>query len=324
MRIGADTGVKLSAPPASPVAEWRLPESSLLLPDRIEGAGWMRGLAWSFLALGLAFYLLIVQRADSPMLHITGHAKFFVILAACQAVLMSVLRRMANDVRLGAGLKLLKPAAAAEEAIPVRVEIRQNGALTGADEGLAWLHDGTLFFRGITCVFRLNSQDVVPPADWSRAAQKRQGPALRTLPLSAIPGAEVSLKLIDPFEDYGARRRGAQFQRSVRSWLDRRPEAFIESILPPLDLHPALRRDSSAWQEGAATGLALMMIDLGVAATSQLDFVAGSSIAAVEWAKAAAAITLAAWAGRFGWRAWRDAQVRRAVFLQHQLMPPMP
>jgi hypothetical protein len=294
-----------------------------MLPDRIEGAGWMRGLAWAFLALGLTFYLLIVQRSDSAMLHITGHAKFFIILAASQAVLMTVLRRMANDVRLGAGLKLLKPAAAAEDALPVRIEIRQKGTLTGADEGLTWLHDGTLFFRGISCVFRLNSQDVLPPASWSRSALKRQGPTLRTLPLAAIPGAEVSLKLIDPFEDYASRRRGALFQRSVREWLDRRPEAFIESILPPLDLHPALRRESSTWQEGAATGLALMLIDLGVAATSQLDLAAASSTAAVEWCKAAAALGLAFWAGRFGWRAWRDAQVRRTVFLQHQLMPPM-
>jgi uncharacterized membrane protein len=324
VRLNSGSNVKLGAAPGSPVAQWRLPDQPLLNDTSADGVGWMRAMAWSFLALGLAFYLFVVRFTQNPADHLSGHVKVLIVVAACEVVLMAVLRRAAEDVRIGKGLRLLQDAAKAEDALPVRIEIRQKGALTGADEGFVWLKDGTLFFRGIASVWRLNAQDTAPPQEWSRRVNRAQSPTRRVIPLQAAGRPiELTINFIDPYEDYAARRRAEAFSRSLRAWAVNRPEGFVETVLPPLDVHPALRLHSSRRWEGVTTGAALTVINLGLALSAMTGLSPATLSGAVEWLKLLVGLGLAAFTLRFALRQRADQETRRAVFLENQLNPPL-
>jgi hypothetical protein len=260
---------------------------------------WQRALAWFFLFSGFFFLIFVARRYVSPEANLVAQVEALGLMAASQLTLIYLCCRLSDRFEVGPGLKRLGTKVPAEDACPVAVEIRQSGVVTGYDEGYMWVEEGTLFFKGLQTVFRLNAADVPPIASWPKKARPNplNGRPIRAVPFSQGEGlAEVRFRIIDPFEDYHARRRSAKFLRDLTLWASNRPDGSLETLLPPLSVHPALASGRPLKHEGLVTGLVIATMNLAVLLTLKADL-SMQSLASVETilvAVAGSALTVAA------------------------------
>lgn len=248
--------------------------------------------------------------------------KGLVVLAMAQGALVYLLSRISNDVNIGPGLKRVRARIPVEDAVPVAITVVQKGTVTGADEGYMWLDEGTLFYKGLQCVFRLNQQDIKPISEWpsGRVPQPERGRDVRWLVLQAgARDCEVKLSMIDPFEDYAVRRRSARFQTALLDWLHDKPYGALESVLPPLDVHPSLQRSGKGIYEGLISGIALCAVNAGIVLTAGLDLSMSSISSLAGMLQASGGVVLFVVTAGFARQQHKDLSHRRAVFLENEL-----
>lgn len=256
------------------VAGWRLPQSESEVADRSPYETlWLRVYAWFFLVAGLAYYFLIGRDFSSADVLFFSEIEFMSILALSQFALHFLYWRMANKVVLSYSLKRLRTKVPSDSACPLTLEIFQNGVVTGYDEGYIWIEEGTLYYKGLQTVFRINCTDVEPTKKWPRKHRPHldSGRLPRWIYLFGNPDRmQLHIKLIDPFEDYDARRRSALFDKNLAKWLAERPVGSLESKLPPSDLHPSLRSIGKFRYEGLAAGFLLIVVNLVLILTARI------------------------------------------------------
>ncbi|MCW5938898.1 MAG: hypothetical protein KF884_04845 [Fimbriimonadaceae bacterium] len=304
----ADPGV------SQPVADWRVP---FFTTERAVKAAtetiWQRSLAWFFLSSGALFLFFVARKYAHPEANLVAQIEALALMAASQLTLIFLCSRLSDRFDVGPGLKRLGAKVPSEDACPVSIEVKQFGVVTGYDEGYMWIEDGTLFFKGLQTVFRLNAEDVPPLGAWPNKA--RPNP-LKGRDISCVPfltggvSAEVRFRIIDPFEDYHARRRSAKFLRELTLWASNRPSGSLESLLPPLSVHPALTTNRPLRHEGLVTGLLIAALNLVVLTTLKVDL-SMRSLASVETlivAFGGSALTLAAL--QLARRSWSTVVVR--------------
>ncbi len=258
---------------------------------------WLRAFAWFFLFSGVAYYFLVARRFEIPELSLTSHIEVLTMIAVAESCLFLLYTRMSNKIDLGPGLRRLRAKVQNEDAVPVSLDVIQQGVVTGSDEGFFWLEDGTLFFKGLQTVFRLNSEDVPPLKTWPRKwrpSLDKGKPPRNILVVEGERTLRVRLKLIDPFQDYHARRRSATFDRHLIKWLALKPEGSLETLLPPLELHDALRHLSPFRFEGLGAGILMLVLNLVLLFSVKLDFSQGDLLA-VARAFAVAACLILVW-----------------------------
>jgi hypothetical protein len=279
-------------------------------------AAWQRALPWLFLVVGLAYYVLLARGFPLSPDTVFTHVKSLTLIGAMQGALALVYTRLANHIDLGPGLRRLRHKVPSEGACPVRIAVRQEGVVTGLDEGYMWVEDGTLFYKGLQTVFRINREDVPPLGLWPRSF--RPDPArnrpVRRIP---IPDSEGDLWLevtpIDPFEDYHARRRTRRFYRDVYDWLDERPRGSLETLLPPRALHPCLSARGPGRWEGVLSGAALVLTNVTLLATAPR----GSGSASVS--SLVSGLVMVASVGLLGLAVWLLTTQWRTVRLRDRL-----
>lgn len=318
--------------PFRATAEWKPLAAAL---DRQEasfvGANVQRGLAWLFYAIGVAYYFIFARWAETPEALLFTSLKAHLGIAAAQGALLFLYWRLSNHIPIGLSLKHLQAKVPDESAVPVAVRIRQNGTITGYDEGYAWVQDGALFYRGLQMVFRLNVEDVLPMDEWPRRI--RPDPAMNK-PTEVLPvplnGRTMQLRLtmLGTFENHEARRRSMAFQRALYDWLTQRPAPTIEPMLPPTSVHPLLQRTGSTQLEGIAAGLLMGMVGTLLLFTEKLSL----SLATVESLQSlftlAIVSTLTVLSFGLAYSQYRDEANRRAIFIESQLgldgdLPPL-
>lgn len=253
---------------AEPTAEWRLPTDEA---ERIRRSPhenlWQRGLAWLFLVSGFVAFILSTRNITSEIGLAVSLAQAFVLMGISQAVLIYLYRRLSQYVDVGSGFRRLQTKVPEGVDLRVRVDIVRDGCLTGRDEGFMWLDDATWYFTGLQTSFRFNQGDVVPVEAWPRSIKPDPShdtpPTL--LPMKSVHGRlELRVHVINPHVDFAKRKRVRVFYRELYDWLVERPRGGIESLLPPLSLHPSLRRTDLARFEGLAAGLAMVLFSSGV------------------------------------------------------------
>lgn len=292
---------------AEPTAEWHVPadEAEQIRRSPRENL-WQRGLAWLFLVSGFVAFVLTTRNITSQDGYIVSLAQAFVLMGIAQAVLIYLYRRLSQHVDVGSGFRRLQTKVPEEASLPVRVDVVRDGCLTGRDEGYMWLNDGTWYFKGLQTAFRFNQGDVVPVEAWPRSIRpdpaRDKPPTL--LPMKSVHGQlELRVQVIDPHVDFAKRKRVRAFYRELYDWLVERPRGVIESLLPPLSLHPGLRRTDLARYEGLAAGLAMVMIDsavlFGLRRGGMIEAIAGLL-----------ALALLAAGIRLAWLEYRDQSVR--------------
>ena len=298
---------------AEPTAEWHTPaEEAERLGRSPRENLWQRGLGWLFLVSGFVAYVLTTRTITSEVGYAVSLGQAFVLMGISQAVLIYLYRRISQHVDVGSGFRRLQTKVPEDVSLPVRVDVVRDGCLTGRDEGFMWLNDGTWYFKGLQTAFRFNQGDVVPIEAWPKSIRpdpaRDKPPTL--LPMKSVYGRlHLRVHVIDPHMDFAKRKRVKAFYRELYDWLVERPRGAIESLLPPLSLHPSLRRTDLARYEGLAAGLAMVLIDSAVLFGLQPGGRTGAIAAFLAFALLAAGIRLA-------WLEVRDLSVKARLSKQ--------
>lgn len=327
VKLLGPAGVSLGGRPNTPWAPWKIApeEAERMTPSLVEG-WWQRLFAWMFLIAGGVTIFWVSPATPSPAESFMSLLKGFILLGVAQAGLMFILSRQFNDVNMGPGLKRVKAKVPVDDAVPAAINMTQKGTRTGADEGYLWFDDGTLYYKGLQCVFRLNREDILPLDQWPKRDLPRfhQGVDIRKLHLNAGSRSYVlGLQMIDPFEDFGTRRKAHRFQHALADWLADRPQGGIESVLPPLDVHPSLMHEGPGRKEGVVSGVALVLFNLAVAAASRPDQIVNGPDTGKALLHFLASLGLTWFAVRFAWQQYLDLNHRKSVFLENELSAPV-
>ena len=254
---------------AEPTAEWTLPPESERVAPITNESVLQRLLAWLFLISGFGFFLVVRGTVVKEVTYVVSTGEAIVLIAISQGVLYYLYRRMANLIMIERGFARLKSKVPEGADLPVRVEIYREGSLTGMDQGYVWLTEGTWYFKGMQTAFRFNQQDVVPIEAWSRWITPDPGSDKppTCIPMKSLSGRlEIRLHVIDRHEDYAKRKKANAFFREMYDWLKERPRGAIESVLPPLRIHPDLERSGLTKYEGLCAAMAMLIVDTAVMA----------------------------------------------------------
>lgn len=227
----------------------------------------VRTIFWILLGVSAIYVLAFLRRENlSDEVAWILHLKGYLVITLLNAGLLYIYKRILNHIHLGPGLKKLHAKIPDEDAVPVRIRITQNGAITGVDEGFLWILEGTLYYKGRQTVFRLNREDVPPLSLWPR--KERPNLALNRLPESILVPTEnhllkINYTILDSHEDFGTRRKASHFQNQLVDWLTERPVGSLESLLPPTELHPGFLSQFRG-QEPLIAGIVLTSLNLTI------------------------------------------------------------
>lgn len=319
MGVSAPVGLdmELGEAPARPEATWRVPaQIAELVQHSPHETVILRLFAWFFVLCGIGYYFIYARRWETAQVALTSHIQVLGMTAVAQLCLVFLYARLSNKIDLGPGLRRLQTKVPAEDACPVAIDVIQHEVVTGSDEGFAWIEDGTLYFKGLQTVFRLNVSDVPPLSEWPRkyrpSIDKGIPPRHILIPVDDRM-VRLRLQLIDPFEDRGARRRSAMFNRSLVKWLAERPTGSLESLLPPLGLHLALQGNRPFRYEGLIGGICLLAINLFILATARLNWATNDLMSLANAIELAAGILLSWMSLRLIVAQWRNIKVRKEL-----------
>ena len=262
--------------PIKPTSQWRMTAQA---EERVAQAAhetiYYRVLAWFLLIVGFTFELVFARNpVDAGSAFILG-AKAYLLIISAQLVLHFLYRRLADHLYLGPGLRRIQAKVPDDRACPVHIQIKQSGVVTGCDEGYMWFEEGSLYFKGLQSVFRLNPEDVIPLRQWPK--NMRPNPDHGRLPQHLLLESDdhpmvIDISLIDPFEDFNTRRRAHFFQLEVMEWLVQRPAGSLESLLPPKQVHPGLHRPDYTRNEMIIGAGGMIGINAILLLTARPDF----------------------------------------------------
>lgn len=308
---------------AEPTAEWHVPEDD---EDFVRftplSSIWLRVIAWFFLCTGFFAFAFVSKFVENSVSHYVAISEALVLVLLSEAVLIYLYRKISSHIDIGMGFKRLRSKVPEDVDLPVRIEVRRFGSLTGRDEGFMWLKDGTWYFKGIQTAFRFNQQDIVPIEAWPKKI--KPDPANdkppKTVPMKSSSGPlELDLLVINPYEDFAKRKRAKKFYRELYNWLCDRPRGSIESLLPPLRVHPNLFRTGISKYEGVVAGLAMVGLNSAVLLSLPKQVSLESTRGSFALLVAVVVGVLLFGAFRLAWLESRDLAVRAK--LQDQNLP---
>lgn len=257
-----------SEAPVAPTSSWRgfAPDRETLPEDPLETL-WQRAAGWFFLLLGVGYFLGIARGFTSNEDVLFGFMKSFMLIVPAWLILLYLYRRRFDHIPREHSIRRAEPPEPGPEEewvpCPVKVGIYQHGVMTGEDDGFVWIDRGTVYFRGFHMAFRLNREDVAPLDEWARGSRpSATGLKLpKSIPLT-IEGRNVGLKIeyIDPYRDFETRRCSMSFQKQFVQWLRERPPGYIESLMPPIQIHPKLSCDGFVLRESIIASCALIVL----------------------------------------------------------------
>jgi hypothetical protein len=225
---------------------------------------WQRVLALVLVLVGAAYVIVFGFRSMQVEGSIFIFVKSFALIGLGFLILNFLYRRLSNFVYIGPGLKRLMTKIPDEAALPVRIQILQKGSITGVDEGYIWFNEGTLYYKGLQTVFRIDGTDLVPLNLWPRADRPNPGaskfPNVINLDTGKNDALKVKIVLIDPFEDFQTRRKAHEFDLALTRWINERPTGPMETLLPPSTVHPALMKQGFGKTESLIVSGALVAL----------------------------------------------------------------
>ncbi len=264
-----------------PVSGWRLPasEAERIVSDQRETLG-LRVVVWALLLAAMLIGSFAREAIDDMSLYVIESKSLFAVIAA-EIALLVLYRRMRDHIWMSHGLKRIRARVPDDRAVAVRYTMKREGVVTGSDEGFVWLNDGTLYFKGLQSVWRLNRDDMPPVSMWPKGRRPRlaegKPPTSLPMPHGGARG-EMTLAPIDPYEDHATRRKFDAFYHELEAWLLAPPDGHIESLLPPVDLHPSLEHSRGTVAEIRIASVALIMLNGMMATVARLHMRQGGFV----------------------------------------------
>lgn len=316
--VGLDTDP--DGKPAKACATWRVPSQiAELVRETPFETLYLRLFAWVFISCGAFYYFRFVRFMTAPAEVLTSDVEVFLMIGLAQFCLIFLYRRLSNKIDLGPGLRRLRTKIPDESACPIYLEVIQEGVVTGNDEGYLWIEDGTLYYKGLQTAFRINASDVPHLKLWPRKFRPSYDkgiPPRNILIDSSERPVRLQIKLINPFEDHGARRRTARFDRNLVKWLAEKPTGSLESLLPPLGLHAALVKEGTLRFEGIIAGVLMLLLNLSILFTARSLFTGKDLSTISDAAEISFGIGMSYIALRFILSQVKDIQFRKALIAQ--------
>ncbi len=281
--------------PVKPTSQWRMTaQAEERVTQTAHETFYYRVLAWLLLITGFVFELVYARNPRDAESAFILAAKAYLLIVSSQLILHFLYRRLTDHLYLGPGLRRIQAKVPDDRACPVHIRIKQSGVVTGCDEGYMWFEEGSLYFKGLQSVFRLNREDVLPLKQWPKGM--RPNPDHGRLPQHIVLDSDeypmvIDISLIDPFEDFNTRRRAHFFQLEVMEWLVQRPSGALESLLPPRQVHPGLHRPDFTRNELIIGSGGLIGINAILLLTTKPTF----SVSSVQGFFAALALVLTCW-----------------------------
>ena len=302
---------------AEPVADWNLPDDEAQYVRYSPWSNaWIRGVAWFFLITGFLAFGFLSRMIENDVSHFVAVTEALALVVISQTVLIYLYRKMSGFVDIGSGYRRLRSKVPEEATLPVRISIRRHGVLTGCDEGYMWQADGTWYFKGLQTAFRINQQDVVPIEAWPKRIKPdpEHDKPPKTLPLKSKHGKlELKVEVINSHEDFTKRKQARAFYREMFDWLTERPRGSIESLMPPLTVHPSLVRTGKSRIEGVIAGLVMVGINGAVLMRLPREDVPSTDAGSFNIIIALILIALLVSGFRLSWLEQRDQTVRRSL-----------
>ena len=308
--------------PSVPVASWRIARNDELIIQLPAQTLWQRIFAAAAIGIGFLFILFVARNESDPLGYFMANVKALALICVGEGLLFFFYRRISSYIDVGSGIRARKNQLPGETAVPVRVSIYQSDSLTGTDEGFMWFEGGTLFFKGLQTVFRLNSGDVPPTERWRASDRQRagRGSLPRRIPIELDDNAlAISIRIVDSYEDYSIRKRTDNFVRDLDGWLESRPSGTLESLMPPTALHPYLMRTGPWKYEGVAAGMGLVFVNTALFLAMPKGFHPESLQFLASNIGMVLTLGLQVLAIRLILLEVRDVQTRRRLFIQEQL-----
>lgn len=246
MRLSPDSGIGLDGSTVKPTASWKPNKAArhygVIAPGETLH---FRIMAWIML-LAASVYILVFLRtplADNQAWIM--HTKGYMLLVGMHLLLAYLYGRASDFIDLGIPLRKLQYKVPREDAVPVEIKIRQSGVVTGCDQGYMWFDDEVLYYKGRQTAFRINRDDFPAATLMPRKERPDLGRMKFPKSLTLVVNdrkIRLCLKMIDPFEDFASRRKAQQFQIDLSDWILGSAQPAMESLLPPVEVHPSLIR----------------------------------------------------------------------------------
>ena len=320
MRITNAPDLDIDGKPVKPVSTWKPSKAALHYKGIAAGETvHFRVLAWS-LIIGGALYIMVFLR--TPIKNdqvVIMHLKGYLLMVMMHVLLAFLYNRAADFIDLGPSLKKLQAKVPREDAVPITLTIRQSGVTTGNDQGYMWLDEGTLYYKGRQTAFRLTRDDLPAATLMPRRERpdlnKGKFPKTLTVPANGRD-LKLDIKLIEPYEDFTTRRRSQQFQIDLATWILDRPEADIESLLPPTQVHTSLVRKGWAKYEPLFAGGFLVALNGILMFAVLYGYQMGTTQSALNHIAATIHVFLVCLSLYIAFRAWKTAKVREELLAE--------
>lgn len=248
---------------ADATADWHLPKDESELIQGVPAAfGMIRFVAWVFMVIGAVGFVMSARTKGSFQTTVVMMTEGMFLIGISQFVLIYLYRLKSAYINVGSGHRRLESKVPEESAL-VRIDVVRDRCLIGRDEGYMWLSDGTWFFKGLQTSFRINSSDTYSLDDrsqWAGLDPSGNKPVSR-FPLKTHVGSlMLRVNMVDPYGDYKKRKHAAQFHKSIYQWLEERPKGSIESLLPPVRLHPEFKARGKSRYEGLVGAVVMVFL----------------------------------------------------------------
>ncbi len=324
VKIGRKPEIKLGMSVSLPSAEWRLPPVNEVPNFESARSGfWQRSFCWIFIAFGLIFYFW-GPSGQSPLEDLMTALKTVLLCGGGALAVIALTNRSIADRGAGVSLAMIKTKLPVDDCSPAKIKIYQSNTLTGSDEGYFWLDEDTLFFKGTQCAFRLNAKDIPPLDEWQpkHRPKSNSGVGMKWLEVKTGPRPlAVNFSFLELDNDHAAHRRSSKLVRQIASWVHEAHEGVIETVLPPLAVHPGLRVSGSWSKEGIISGAVIAVIGtlLAFASLSRIVSPHHLGINLTEALVGITGLSMTFFGARFAVMQQRDKEMRHALIIEEQI-----
>lgn len=324
MKIGRKPEIKLGVSVGAPSAEWRLPNPDEVPSfDSARSGFWQRGICWLFIGFGLIFYFF-GSAGQSPLEELMTALKTLLLCGGGSLAIIALTSRSIAERGAGVSLALIKTKLPVDDCSPAKIRIYQDGTLTGSDEGYFWLDEDTLFFKGTQCAFRLNAKDFASVDDWKpkHRPKTRDGVGMKWLEIkSGSRCLAVNFAFLELDDDHAAHKRSSKLVRRIAAWIREAPEGVLETVLPPVAVHPGLKVQGSWSREGIISGaiIAILGACLAFFSLSRVISPFHLGISLTEGMVAVAGLGMTYFGAKFATQQHRDNELRHALIIEEQI-----
>jgi hypothetical protein len=277
---------------------------------------WQRCAAWVFTITAFLYWLFEIRPMAPDQEMAILLARTLGMYTAAQAALLILSARLSSAIDPGGGLSLMMEDAECENACPHRVEFRQEGVLTGLDDGLLSIENDMLVFRGLTSSFQIAAKDVPEVSSLPKRLKPRPeaGKDLnRVFVLTSAGHIELRINLRTGFEGYEIRVLSMRFQKAIAKWMRERPEADGASILPPARVHPDIERTGFHRYTELVSSVVLVVMNISIAISPPAQLTMSTSAGLLSILQVGGAGALALFSLRLAWMHYTDMTIRGSL-----------